>query len=238
MLWHIRIYTLGLGIRNSMFDLIIFDCDGTLVDSEYLNNLAIVQLLKERGLGQYTVEYSMNHFVGVRLNLILSEISAETGHVFPDDFTEQCTARVKNLAEEHLKTLDGAKDLVSQAHERMKICVGSNGERSNVVHSIKLAELYDYFGEDHIFTAIEVEEPKPAPDLFHYACKKMGTPESLSLVIEDSIVGVTAGAASGIETWGFTGAHPNTELHTKALKKAGATKVFDSLIHIREALFG
>ncbi len=219
------------------FDLIIFDCDGTLVDTEYPNNLASVQLLAEQGLPQYDMDYALEHFVGVRFNEILQSITAETGHVFPEGFRQKYVQRARNLLPTHYKTIEGAKELVKTAKENTKICVASNGQRDNVFYSLELAGLKEHFPEEHIFTGLSAPNPKPAPDIFLLAAKELGAAPEKCLVIEDSKGGVSAGLAAGMTTYGFTGTHHAPDIHARALKACGAHETYTSLIHIHKGLF-
>lgn len=219
------------------YDLIIFDCDGTLVDTEYLNNLATCQILAEEGLPQYDMDYAFKHFVGIRFNETISKISEETGHNFPDDVRQRYVDRVAELAPEHFRTMDHAEELVTEAQKHSKICVASNGQRDNVIKSLEMGGLTTYFPEEHVFTAIQVENPKPAPDLFLLAAKSMETVPGKTLVIEDSKAGVTAGATAGMNVIGFTGSHSDQAHAEDQLNTAGAFVVFQSLIHIRNFLF-
>jgi HAD superfamily hydrolase (TIGR01509 family) len=221
------------------FNLLIFDCDGTLVDSEYLNNLATIELLHAEGLSQYDMEYAFDNFIGMKFSNILKMIAAETGHIFPDyaALADRYVRRARELVPEYLKPIAGAKELVDAASKHMKICVGSNGQRDNVIYSLERSDLFDYFGDAHIFAGTDVENPKPAPDLFLLASRKMNADPAKCLVIEDSVAGVTAGVAAGMEVWGFTGVHENKERHKTKLEAAGARVVHDSLIHIRDILF-
>ncbi len=219
------------------FDLLIFDCDGTLVDSEYLNNLATVQVLAEEGLTQYDMKYAFEHFVGLRVKLILEDIEKQTGHVFPPDFAERYVKRVEELTDEHLKKMPGAEELVAKAAASKKICVASNGQRDNVLSSLEFTGLKQYFPDDHIFTAVQVKNGKPAPDLFLLAAATMGVDVGKCVVVEDSVAGVTGAVAAGIKTYGFVSSHQDPESYGERLLMAGATSVFTSLIHIRQALF-
>lgn len=219
------------------FDLIIFDCDGTLVDTEYPNNLATIELLHEQGLHQYDMDFAIENFVGKRFNEILTEITTETGHTFPEGIRKQYVQRARDLLPTHLKEIDGAKKLITTAKAHIKACVVSNGQKDNVIYSLKLAGLIDLFEPTHIWTGLDAPNPKPAPDLFLMAAKAFNISPEKCLVIEDSPGGVTAGLAAGMTTWGFTGTHHAPQSHAKTLKTLGAHDIFDSLIHICERLF-
>lgn len=219
------------------FDLLIFDCDGTLVDSEYLNNLATVKMLAQEGLPQYDLAYAFENFVGLRLTTILETIAHETGHVFPPDLSPRYTALVDELAPQYLKPIDGVLDCVAYAAARTKICVASNGQRDNVLHSLEWADIKKYFPDEHVFTAAQVENGKPAPDIFLLAAKTMGVEPSRCVVIEDSVPGVTGAFAAGMHTIGFVNAHQDMDLYGGRLKAAGAEHVFGSFIHIKNLLF-
>lgn len=217
--------------------LTIFDCDGTLVDSEYLNNLATIEILHEQGLLQYDMQYAYQHFVGRKLSAIMADISRDTGHIFLPDTSARYVARAAALLPTLLKPVPGARELVIRAAECGGICVASNGERANVIESLRLCGLKDFFVDKSIYTAIEVQNPKPAPDLFLHAARLMGVDPANTAVIEDSVVGVTAGVAAGMHVIGFTGTHHDPAAHENALRKAGAHEISSNLIHIRDRLF-
>ena len=219
-------------------DLIIFDCDGTLVDSEYLNNLATVELLAEQGLHQYDMDYAFEHFVGIKFSTILKNITAETGHVFPGDMRERYIERAMALVPQYLKPVPGAAAFVAVAKSKMKIAVASNGQRDNVLFTLEKTGLLHHFDPNYIFTFSDVKNAKPAPDLFLLAAEKHGVSPARSLVIEDSVVGVTAGAAAGMVVYGFTGTHQNPEAYGKKLENAGATRVYASFTPMQKEIFG
>ncbi len=223
---------------KNRYDLIIFDCDGTLVDTEYLNCLALCEIIAEEGLPQYDIAYGMAHFIGQRMGACLERISAETGYVFPDTMGERYAARAQELAITHFQTVPGAVELVAAAHENIKICVASNGQRENVIDSLERADLLRYFPFEHIFTGVQVQHAKPAPDLFLFAAQNMGVAPARCLVIEDSIPGVTAGAAAKMTTLGFTGAHKDKTYYARALRQAGASYIYDLHTDIRKIFFG
>lgn len=218
------------------FDLIIFDCDGTLTDSEYVNNQALLDVLEESGFTGYTLEHAYVHWVGTTVSSICLAIQMETGREVPADIVPRYIARVTELQATALKPIEGAPALVQSAAKKFKICVASNGERSNVLNSLVLTGLMPNFAEDKVFTKIQVRNPKPYPDLFLFAASKMNVDPSRCLVIEDSAAGVRAGVAAGMTTWGITAAAHDPVKQAQTLKSAGADAVFPRLIHIAEKL--
>jgi HAD superfamily hydrolase (TIGR01509 family) len=217
--------------------LILFDCDGTLTDSEYMNNLAVLETLKHFGVDAFDMEYALTHFVGLRFSKILSLASEATGAAFPENARDTYLQKVRELAKVHMKVVDGAKDVVELALRRGKACVVSNGEHHNVVNALKMVGLYELFDPSHIYTGLMAPNPKPAPDLFLTAASKMGFEPPQCLVIEDSVAGVTAGIAAGMETWGFCGTHHDQENHARKLLSIGAEKVFHDMADLKAALF-
>jgi HAD superfamily hydrolase (TIGR01509 family) len=215
---------------------IIFDCDGTLVDSEYPNNLALCQILAEHGADHFDLDYAHEHWVGNTLTDIFKDLRARHRLDFPDDIIKRCIARSQQLYDTHLTPIPGALECVAAVSGRYKICVASNGERNNVFKSLSLSGYDTYFNEETIFTRIQVPRGKPAPDLFLYAAEKMQAAPGEILVIEDSISGVAGAVAAGMDVWGFTGVAPRPERQEKALLETGAARVYSSLIHIQEAL--
>lgn len=218
------------------FSLILFDCDGTLVDSEYLNNFAVLETLKEFGVSDFDMDYALTHFVGLRFSKILSLASEATGATFPENARDVYLGKVRALAPVYMKEIAGAKDVVHEATTRAKACVVSNGEQNNVVNALRNVDLLDFFPLDHIFTGLMAPNPKPAPDLFLLAAQKMGIAPNQTLVIEDSVAGVSAGVAAGMEVWGFCGTHHDAKTHEARLREIGAAHVFHHMDDLKAAL--
>ena len=216
------------------FDLIIFDCDGTLTDSEYVNNRAFIEILEEEGVTQYDLPWAYKHWVGTTVSGILLQIQMETGRHFPKNFVPRYIDRVAQLQHSNLRAVEYAPELVAAAKTKFKICVASNGERNNVVQSLEQTGLIGNFTPESVFTKIQVKNPKPASDLFLFAAQTMGAEPERCLVIEDSAAGVRAGVAAGMTTWGFTGSSHDPAAQAQTLKSAGAHLVFERLIHIGE----
>lgn len=221
----------------SDYDLIIFDCDGTLVDSESICNQVLVDLVNKNTPIVYTLNHALDVWAGRTLSNVLKSIEKENSITFPDDMPQQYVRECNLRYPTELKAIDGAMDLVEFCHGMKKICVGSNGERQNVFDSLSLCEFSPkYFSEENIFTRIQVPVGKPEPDLFLFAAANMNALPERCLVIEDSPTGVEAGVAAGMDVLGFTGVSHAPSTQEKRLFEAGAKAVFTDIIHIREYL--
>ena len=216
------------------FDLIIFDCDGTLTDTEYVNNQAVLDVLREEGIAQYDLDYAYHHWLGTTLSGIVLAVQMETGKMLPQDFPARCVKRGMELQDGFLNPVEGAPELVEAAAQKFKICVASNGEQKSVQHALEKTGYMAFFRPEWVFTKTLVKNPKPYPDLFLFAAARMGAEPERCLVIEDSMAGVRAGVAAGMTTYGFSGSSHNPAKQEEALKSAGAHRVFSRLIHIQD----
>ncbi len=211
------------------YDLVIFDCDGTLVDSEYLNIKAIISFLHDFGIEGYDIEYGLTHFSGFRFSAIIGKVAKDTGFTFPSNASKLYLDKVRALASTDMNPIQDADKMVALAGKHAKICVVSNGERQNVLSSIRFAGLTPLFPDKHVISGLMAPNPKPAPDLFLLAAQQRNIPPHRCLVIEDSIAGVTGAHAAGMPVWGFCGTHHAPEQHQSSLKEAGAERTFLSM---------
>lgn len=205
----------------SRFDLIIFDCDGTLVDSEWLCNLSTSEVLTAVGHPQYTPEYCLNTFVGAGQSKVWETVARETGKQLPADVMQKFIDRVAANMDVMAKAAPGIEDVLKVLAQKYKICVGSNGERPNVVGALKATGLLPFFSDDRIFTVEDVERPKPAPDLYLHAAKQMGVPPDRCLVVEDSVAGAAAGVAAGMKVFGYHGLAHDRVTQAEKLRGVG-----------------
>lgn len=218
------------------FDLVIFDCDGTLVDSERLNILAIAQLFQEFGFAQYDEKRVIDDFSGWQISSMLEKISNDTGFVFPKDTIQRFLDRVHALAPKYMKPIDSAIDMVCTAQSFAKTCVVSNGEHQNLIFSLEFSELLPLFPKETIFSGDMPAHPKPAPDPFLLAAQKSKVTPEKTLVIEDSLTGVAGALAAKMCVWGFCGTHHNPLEQEKLLLDLGAERVFHTLLDLEIAL--
>jgi HAD superfamily hydrolase (TIGR01509 family) len=219
-----------------LFDLVIFDCDGTLTDSEYVNNQAMLDVLSEMGFTHYDIEHAYKYWLGSTITTSLAQIEKETGRKVEPDFLERVIKRVQELTPNHTHSIPGAAQMVQVSADNAKICVASNGEYSCVYESLVATGLISFFHEDQIFTKSLVQHPKPAPDLFLYAANKMGVDDiTKCLVIEDSIPGATAGIRAGMTVWGTVATAHNKEKQRQYLEEIGVHRIFDTMTEMAEA---
>jgi HAD superfamily hydrolase (TIGR01509 family) len=210
--------------------LIIFDCDGTLIDSEYINNKATSEILIELGHTKFTVEYCLSLFAGCSSHDIIKALK-EDNIQNPEETLNTMNIRALKLAKTNLKPIKHAIETVTQI--KIPKAVASNGEKMNVIEFLKMTGLIKYFPEEQIFTTELVAKPKPAPDLHLYTAKKMGNVDPKNcLVIEDSIRGIIAAKNAGMNVLAFTGGNHHHNKSKKELHKAGASAVIETLPEI------
>jgi len=219
-------------ILNANFDLVIFDCDGVLVDSEVISCRAHAETLTRHGY-PITADQVLKRFLGVSDREARLTIEAELGCSLPDDFEAQMKqAALQRYADElgvipHVGEAIAAIDLPK--------CVASSGTPEKIRHGLTCAGLYDQLAP-HIFSATQVKRGKPAPDLFLFAAEQMSIPPAQCLVIEDSVPGVTGALAAGMTVLGFHGGSHCGTGHAELLRAAGAAVTFDDMRQLPELI--
>ena len=178
---------------------ILFDCDGTLVDSENITNRVVANMAGELGISM-TLREAQIKFGGKTLDAVIYGMIEMSGKDIPADWLPRLVKEVSKAYETDLQPMEGIKKLLDSID--IPICVASNGEPRHVKGSLMLTGLNGYFNEN-VFTASEVNRPKPAPDLFLHAAQKMGFKPKDCVVIEDSIPGVTAAVNANIKVYGL-----------------------------------
>ena len=183
-----------------MIDLVIFDCDGVLVDSE---SLAIPILAsKARSAGaQLTDAEAFILFRGQKFSDIVAEIEKRSGLKLPEHFETFFREELTSNFAASLKAIPGIHETLAALSCRF--CVASNGPSGKMRQNLKITGLLEQFG-DHIFSAYEVGHWKPDPKLFLHAASTMGVAPSRCLVVEDSIFGIEAAKTAGMRVFGFT----------------------------------
>ena len=187
--------------------LLIFDCDGTLIDSETLVCRTQIELMRELFGVDYDLHTFDQRFLGVSSNQVYQALEVDVGQPLPVDFGQQVSARLNEVYRNELKPMPGVEDALS-ALDNLPRCVASNTGTDRLIYSLQMAGLYDRFQPQRVFSAAMVTSPKPAPDLFLFAAEKCGYRPSECLVIEDSAAGVTAALAAQMRVIGYA-PHPS-----------------------------
>lgn len=207
------------------YDLIIFDCDGVLVDSEAVANPLLRDALAEHGL-EMTLKQVIETYVGRSMPAVVSISEELLGRKLPDDFLDQLQVKTFTAFEEKLNAVPGVEALIMALNERgTEICVASSGSFEKMDFTLGLTNLRHYFA-DHIFNSSQVARGKPYPDLYLYAADQMGFEPAKCLVIEDSVPGVQGAVAAGMEVIAYS-----VRGDCEKLRKAGGL-VFDDMAEI------
>lgn len=183
---------------NSLgLELVIFDLDGTLVDSETLCNQAFLDLLPELNM---PVASLVQQFRGRKLSLILAELSEHLGRPLPINFESTYRHRVAELFSTQLKAMPNVHEmLASLPYEK---CVASSGPVDKISHALAVSGLAPFFGKN-VFSSYTLNSWKPDPGLFLHAALTMGFHPSRCVVVDDSEVGLQAAAAAGMRALHF-----------------------------------
>jgi HAD superfamily hydrolase (TIGR01509 family) len=204
--------------------LLIFDCDGVLVDSEVLACRIDAEILTDLGI-PYTIDEIMTQFVGGSLKDMMARIETDRGCTLPADFADVLNRTLFARFETDLRPIAGIREAVQAL--AVPRCVASSSSPERIALSLRVTGLADLF--DHAFSASQVPRGKPAPDLFLHAAAQMGYAPETCVVIEDSRFGVEAARAAGMQVIGFTGGGHCTQGYAAVLEQTGAHRVIDRM---------
>jgi HAD superfamily hydrolase (TIGR01509 family) len=219
----------------SPVDLVIFDCDGVLVDSELLGAEAHVACLADEGL-VITVQESLDRYSGMSVADMVRDLQMRYGRPGSLDVSKferkhQCV--MSRLIAENLQMIPGISEALNAI--ACRICVASSGTKDRICSTLKKAGLFERF-HPHIFSASAVARGKPFPDLFLHAAAQMRVEPSRCVVVEDSIPGVTAAVAANMRVIGFAGGSHCRAGHSSRLYASGADRVIDRMSELLPAL--
>jgi HAD superfamily hydrolase (TIGR01509 family) len=210
------------------YDLIIFDCDGVLVDSELITNRVFALMLGEIGI-HMTLEEVLERFVGRSMSQCWEVIARILGHELPQSFLDDYRTRTASALQSELKIVPGVDAVVTGL--KTPFCVASSGTHEKMQLTLGATGLLAKFS-GRIYSVTEVARSKPYPDVYLHAAKQMGIAPASCAVIEDTPTGVRAGVAAGMTVFGYCALTPE-----QRLREAGARNTFR---HMRElpALLG
>ncbi|MGY8704563.1 HAD family hydrolase [Bradyrhizobium sp. 18BD] len=194
-------------------ELIIFDSDGVLVDSEIIALTVFARIAAEEGVA-ISVEDAVRSFRGVKMADCVREIERRLGRGVRDTFIADVRQATAIAFDAELKPVEGIHEALAEII--IPVCVASNGPMSKLTHALGLTKLLGHF-EGRIFSAYEVGSWKPDPGLFLHAAQTMGAHPSHCIVVEDSLSGARAAKAAGMRVLGFAGGDLDAELGLAAI---------------------
>jgi HAD superfamily hydrolase (TIGR01509 family) len=213
---------------HSKFELVIFDCDGVLVDSELISCRAHSEMLTRHGY-PITSDEVLDRFLGVSDREARLTIEAELGRNLPDDFEVQVKEATLQFYAGDLQAISYVGEAIGAIG--LSKCVASSGTPEKIRHGLVCAGLYDLLAPN-IFSASQVERGKPAPDIFLFAADRMRVAPQQCLVIEDSMPGIAGARAAGMTVLGFHGGSHCRPGHGDTLRAGGAVMTFDDMRHL------
>lgn len=201
-----------------MAELVIFDCDGVLVDSDRISLRIQAERISALGL-EMSYEDCVRDFLGLGMEATLRIVAERLGRPVPAGWEAELDAAVREGFQRELKAVPG----VIKALEEIELpfCVASSGSHDKMRFTLGLTDMWDRFA-GRIFSVDEVQQGKPAPDLFLHAASRMSTPPERCIVIEDSPFGIAGAKAAGMSVLGFAAATTSPRLD-------GADAVFTSM---------
>ncbi|MEL3944707.1 MULTISPECIES: HAD family hydrolase [Streptomyces] len=204
------------------YELVIFDNDGVLVDSEPISNKMLAAYLTEVG-HPTSYEESLRDYMGGAMHRVHDLVLERTGQRLPDDFDEVFHERVFAAFKRDLEPMAGAMDVLEKlTAEGVPFCLASSGSHERIRVGHRKTGLDKWFDDGRIFSSQDVGRGKPAPDLFLHAAESMGVAPDKCVVVEDSPLGVQAALAAGMDVCGFTAMTPAERLRD-------ATRLFSEL---------
>ncbi len=215
-------------------EMIVFDCDGVLVDSEVLSVKGMTAVLDEAGM---PVTHAMiARYLGMKTADILATIAVETGIAVDPALLAKIWPKTREIFAAELKAMPGVIEVLKR-HPDVKRCVASSSSPERIRTCLELTGLLPYFGE-HVFSSSQVAHGKPAPDLFLFAAARMGVEPKGCVVVEDSRFGVRGALAAGMTAIGFTGGSHIEPHHAELLREAGASHVESTWAAVERRIFG
>jgi HAD superfamily hydrolase (TIGR01509 family) len=210
-------------------ELVIFDCDGVLVDSEVPANRGFAEYLQANGLNLTTDEV-LEEFVGLSLKTCAQIALDKYGVQLPDSFIPDIRRSTAEVLAREVEPIAGVRAAVEAMG--LATCVASSGEIDKMQLTLGKTGVLDLF-EGRLYSATEVKNGKPAPDIFLLAAERMGFAPDRCVVIEDSPYGIQGACAAGMRALGFCGGgHRKLERDSVMLLNAGAEIVFDDMARL------
>ena len=216
------------------FDLVIFDCDGVLIDSEVIACRIDAEALTEAGYA-ITPQGIAERFIGLASGAMREIVEQQLGRALPQNFETELRRRTEAAYRQELRAIAGIAELLDDL--AVPVCVASSSAPAKLRLGLELTGLLAHF-EPHVFSSTMVARGKPAPDLFLYAAAQMGIRPERCVIVEDSLAGVQASVAAAMPVIGFTGGGHCPPGHGARLLAAGAVALAADAAALRSMLTG
>ena len=214
------------------FGLVIFDCDGVLVDSEIISCGTIARLLTEFGV-PCDFPQALDRYLGRPAQAVIDGYQKAKGQPLPAEFMRKWRTQLFDAFDESLEAIPGVRKAIESLP--VPICLASSSDAERIERCLRKTGLWDIF-EGRAFNTGMVVNGKPAPDIFLYAAGAMRVHPADCLVIEDSPSGIKAAKTAGMTAWGFTGGrHYTVPEQTERLLAAGADRILTGMDMLRVA---
>lgn len=209
------------------FEAVIFDNDGTLVDSESITLGVLMEMAVEHGADVSSDD--PERFVGAHLQVVFEEIATRSGKPIPDDFIDVFRDRQTQRIKEGLDEIPGARDLLEYlSNNSVRFAVASNAPQAKMELCLNAAGLDSFFPAQHRTSAYDIDSWKPLPDIFVHAANALGVDITQCAIVEDSNTGIEAALASGATTFAVDPAG-RFEAHPKVVSLPGLSSLKDYL---------
>jgi HAD superfamily hydrolase (TIGR01509 family) len=207
---------------SASIDLVIFDCDGVLVNSEEVANTVFAEVLLEVCGLEFTLEDMFDTFVGHSRAQCLEKIGAILGQAPPSELDQRYQQDINEALAESVEAIEGVESVLRQL--QLPYCVASSGSHEKMKMTLGKTGLFELF-DGNIFSTSEVERGKPYPDIYLHAAASMGFDDpTRCVVVEDSPIGVLGAVAAGMQVFGFAELMPAHKLEAN-----GAHRIFDNM---------
>lgn len=215
------------------FGLVIFDCDGVLIDSETISCSTVASILARHGVPTDMPEV-LARFLGRSANAVTDHYVRTAKRPLPLYFVEEWRTQLFEAFARNLTPIEGAREAIEALG--IRYCLASSSDEARIELTLRKTALWDLF-EGRIFSATMVANAKPAPDVFLLAAAAANVAPERCLVVEDSVTGITAAKAAGMTAYGFTaGSHFDITDQTQELLRAGADRIIGSMKELQARL--
>ncbi len=208
------------------YDLVIFDCDGTLVDSEPVTMRLITKMMKEMGIESDT-ESNLARFAGKNIFFITEWMEEMIGSFDKAEFERDYRERCLQVFDDELEAVPGVIELIQSL--TVPYCIASNGPMEKMDVTLRVTNIMELFSRDHIFSAYDLQKWKPDPALYLHVTEVMGATKDKAVVIEDTLPGLMGAVNAGIDVIAYN-PHHKTELHVDGVPN------YEHMDQIREHL--